>query len=402
MSPALASRQRRRIIDDASQGLGMSRGAHLSIRGGRLRLINANGDEKLLETHHLDVVVIDANDRASRLFFDPSKPFDPTAGDPPLCFSDNGTGPSQNAIQPQSPTCQLCPNNVRGSDVTFSGKPTTACSNRKKLAFIVPYDPAVNVYEMQIPPGSLTGLRDYTNWLKQQASGIEGRSLDIADVVTRVSFDPDRQFVMKFTAVGYADDDYTLKVIDYIDANKLSDVAVGRNDVACDPEQVKVMLAGGGQRQALAAPAAEPRDQNFGSLPPRTMPQRIAQEHPVERQAVNEPGPAQEAPKPTRSRAKPKEDAAAANGGAAPFMAPARSGPAADAPSSRQEPTSTALRTAPSGAADDGIPSFLRRTSEAPAPSAPTPRFGVGNAPKPPGPILDAVNAAMNLPTRRG
>ena len=42
------------------------------------------------------------------------------------------------------------------------------------------------------------------------------------------------------------------------------------------------------------------------------------------------------------------------------------------------------------------------KAPEAPAPAAPTPRFGVGKAPTPPGPILDAVNQAMSLPTRRG
>ena len=378
MSPALASRQRRRIIDDAAQGLGVARGAHLSTRGGRLRLINANDVETLVPNHHLDVVVVDANDRASRIYFDLAKPFDPLNPEPPLCFSDNGTGPSTLAMQPQAPTCQACSHNVRGSDTTFTGKPTTACSNRKKLAFIVPDDPAVNVYEMQIPPGSLTGLRDYTNWLKQQSSGIQGRQLDIADVVTRVEFDPDRQFVMTFKAVGYADDDYTLKVIDYIDAEKLSDVAVGRNDVAIEPSTFR--LAAPAQRPALAAPEQKPA-QDFGSLPPRGAPAQL--EAPA--------AAAQEAPKPRAPR-KPKEDAPASNG-AAPFMASATKA-ATTGPSAVAE-TGTASRS------DDGIPSFLRRSGEAPAPSAPTPRFGVGQAPTPPGPILDAVNAAMGLPSRR-
>src|SRR5229473_3034320 len=264
MSPALASRQRRRIIDDASEGLGIARGAHLSIRGGRFRLIDAKGVEVLVPTHFVDMVVVDASDRASRIYFE--GPYDPATDAPPVCFSDNGTGPSTMAMAPQAPTCQVCSHNIRGSDTTFSGKPTTACSNRKKLAFIVPGDPAVNVYEMQIPPGSLSNLRDYTNWLKQQASGIEGRQLDIADVVTRVEFDPNRQFVMKFQATEYADDEYTLKVIDHVDANKLSDIAVGRDDVACDPEQVRQLA--GATRQQLPPPIVIMKKpaQSFGTL----------------------------------------------------------------------------------------------------------------------------------------
>ena len=381
MSPALASRQRRRIIDDASQGLGMSRGAHLSIRGGRFRLIDANSNETLVPNHFLDVVIVDASDRASRIYFEGA--FDPTSDVPPTCFSDNGTGPSTMAMVPQGPTCLACRHNERGGATTFTGKPTTACSSRKKLAFIVPGDPAVNVYEMQVPPGSLSNMRDYTKWLGQQASGIEGRQLDIADVVTRIEFDPDKQFVMTFKATEYADDDHTLKVIDYIDANKLSDAAVGRNDVACDPEQVKAMIAAGGQRAQLAPPAAETREQSFGTLPPRAAQGQLSQQA----NGINQPGPAQEAAPKRTPKPKP---APAQNGGTAPFMASAV--PAANPP-----PATTT--TAP---ADDGIPSFLRRSSEAPAPSAPTPRFGVGNAPTPPPAILDAVNQAMNLPTRRG
>jgi hypothetical protein len=387
MSSALASRQRRRIIDDASQGLGMSRGAHLSIRGGRFRLIDANGNEILVPGHFIDMVVVDASDRASRLYY--AGPFDPTMTEPPTCFSDNGTGPSTMAMEPQAPSCVACPHNRRGSDTTFSGKPTTACSNRKKLAFIVPGDPAVNVYEMQIPPGSLSNLRDYTNWLKQQASGIEGRQLDIADVVTRVEFDPDKQFVMTFKATEYADDDHTLKVIDYIDANKLSDVAVGRNDAACDPEQVRAVLGAPPVKQIVATPQ-QLREQNFGTLPPRGAgAQGVGQ--PAQIEAQPEPT----APKP-RSRAKPAP-ASVQNGGAqsAPFMAPAvRTGPAAAAQSLEPPPAQK----------NDGmpdVPAFLRRSSEAPAPAANTPRFGVGQAPKPPAEIQDAVNQAMGLSTRR-
>src|SRR5229473_5058789 len=393
MSPALASRQRRRIIDDASEGLGIARGAHLSIRGGRFRLIDAKGVEVLVPTHFVDMVVVDASDRASRIYFE--GPYDPATDAPPVCFSDNGTGPSTMAMAPQAPTCQVCSHNIRGSDTTFSGKPTTACSNRKKLAFIVPGDPAVNVYEMQIPPGSLSNLRDYTNWLKQQASGIEGRQLDIADVVTRVEFDPNRQFVMKFQATEYADDEYTLKVIDYIDANKLSDIAVGRNDVACDPKQVRAIAAAPTQRQL--ADGGKP-EHNFGTLPPRGAP--VHQQNVIPGPPQNQAPPLDNHPVPPKPAGRKKPaPAPVQNGGAAPFMAPAAGRGELEAPRSAAPTRSVAaLPTAASPSdADDSIPSFLRRSSEAPAPAASTPRFGVGKAPTLPGPILDEVNRAMNL-----
>lgn len=379
---ALASRQRRSVIDDATTGLGSSRGAHLSIRGGRFRLVSATGVETPMETHFIDAIVVDANDKPARVYFEGA--FDPTADIPPACFSDNGTGPSSQAMQPQAPTCAVCPRNIRGSDTTFTGKPTTACDNRKKVAIIIPNDPAVNVYEFQIPPGSLSNLRAYGAWLGQQASGVAGRKMDIADVVTRISFDPDRQFVMQFQAVAFADDERTIQLIDYIDANKLSDAAVGRNDVACDPEAVKLMLAGAARPAALPAPAAQaaPQSQQF-SLPPRTAPAQIEQQAP---------------PAAPAGRGRKKADTPPAGAGpAAPFMAPA----VGSAPTAVRE-AAHATATFPSNGDGMGIPDFLKRANESP-PSAPTapPRFGVGAAPTPPPAIQAALDQAMNLPTRR-
>src|SRR5260221_12821306 len=271
LSPALANRQRRSIIDDATTGLGMTRGPHISIKGNRFRLVNEAGQEFLVPTTHLDVVVVDANVKTSKIFY--AGDYDPSGNNdvPPTCFSDNGTGPSTLSMVPQAPTCAVCPMNVVGSDQSkFTGKNIKACSDRKKLAVIIPDDPAVTVYELQIPPGSLSNMRAYGSWLGQQASGIQGRKLDIADMVTRIDFDADKTGVMKFSAVAFADDDRTIQLIDYIDQNKLADVAVGRNDVAHDPAMVQQMISGGRPTAHIAAPA--PAQPAQFTLPPPTAP----------------------------------------------------------------------------------------------------------------------------------
>ena len=283
------------------------------------------------------------------------------------------------AVQANGNTYQIVPGLLGANAVYFL---QTAGGQNFDSHLWTPYISGGYAASTYVPPGSLTNLRDYTGWLAQQSSGVEGRQLDIADVVTRVEFDPDKQFVMKFSAVEYADDEYTLKVIDYIDANKLSDVAVGRNDVACDPDQVR-QIAAAAPRPQIAPPAAAQERPEFGALPPRTAPARIEQ-------ATNQPGPAQEATPPKPRVRTPKPPAANGSAATAPFMAPA-------AQVSRPTPEAPAATSSM-----PEIPAFLRRTSEAPAPAAPTPRFGVGKAPTPPGPILDAVNQAMSLPTRRG
>lgn len=367
-SQALASRARRRVIDDATQGLGSTRGAHLSIRGGRFRLINANGMEKLVETHFIDTIIIDANDKPARVYFEGA--FDPAADLPPTCYSDNGSGPSNNAMAPQAPTCAECQWAMRGTKTTFTGKPAAACESRKKLAFIIPDDSALNVYEFQIPPGSITNFRKYCDWLSQQDSGM-GRPLDVADVVTRVSFDRDKQFVMVFEAKEFADDDRTLQVIQHIDENHLSDVAVGRNDVACPPDRVRAMMAGRALETAVPAPQV---GQTRSEVP-------AAQSRPAL--------------------------AAAHDNGAARALTPRKPrspGQALPGPAVAAAPVAAEARKQGQEAAQTGdIPDFLKRKNTAPEPGGVTaaPRFGVGEANPPPTEISEALSKAMALGTRR-
>lgn len=395
----LASRRRRSITDAAVAGIGSSRGAHISIKGGRFRLINAAGDEAMVPTHYLDVVVVDANGNTSKVFF---PEYVPGSEDPPICFSDNGTGPSTQAMEPQSPTCAPCPWNARGSDTTFSGRPTKACQDRKKFAVITPDDPNVTVYEFQVPPGSITNLRACVDWLKQQPAPAElGRKLDLADVVMRIEWDVDKQFTMKFSVVGLADDDRTVQVIDYIDANALADLAVGRNDVAWDPEAMKLRLASvqmpalappAQQAPAQQAPAQQAPQQAGFTLPPQAPPQQLAP-----------PPPPQGAPAAPRPRGRPRGQltstagapAQAAPTAAAPFMAPAA--PPAPAPAAAP-PQAPAL---PAAGADLNIPPFLRRAPENAPPSVPDRAGTVAAPPAPPPNVSAALGAAMQLASRR-
>src|SRR5882757_2769199 len=93
----LLKRQSRATTEDMVSGIASSVPAHLSIKDNRFTLVDAAGNEKLSPTHHLDVCVIGSNNNVSRMFFDPAKKYDPKGADnsPPLCFSDNGTGPSK-------------------------------------------------------------------------------------------------------------------------------------------------------------------------------------------------------------------------------------------------------------------------------------------------------------------
>lgn len=393
---------RRRLLDDVSHGLGITRPPHISIRGGRFTFVTAAGD-RLCPTHHLDIVVVDGNKFDARVFFEGD--FDPQSMDtPPLCFSDNGVGPSKDAIEPQAPTCQQCQWNVRGTDYTFSGKATTACTKRKKLAVIEDQSPDLTIYEFAITPGSLSNFRAYTDWLGKQAHPREARQCDICDVVTRVEWDTTKQFVMKFSCVAWADDEVTLQKVEHIFQNNLGAIACGRLDVAIDPAMFSALPRPAAQ---LALPQS---DQQMLSpvghqLPPPRQQFTQSQQIPYQTQA----GPAQQAPTPPKPRARRGANNALPppNAGqmTAPFMAPAAdAGQAAAAQSPAQQSAPTPMQQVQDAERTGDIPDFLRRQqSQQPAAQQPTPaRFGIAQAPPPPAAIQDAVQQAMSLPSRRG
>ena len=417
---ALANRQRRvSVSDDATQGLGISRGAHCSIRAARFRLIDANGVETLIPNLYLDVVIIRANPKDSKLYF--QGPYNPDSGDPPACYSDNGIGPSSNALQPQSPLCSSCPHNQMNSKINpQTGKGSKACSDRKKLAFIIPGDSTVNVFELQVPPDSLGNLKAYAKFLSSQATG--GRKADIGDMITRLTFDSEASHPkLKFEPVGWADDTYTLEMIDYIYDQGLDVAAVGLHDVPADPELVKQAM-GLRAQYAQLAPQQEGQHDLMGraaqmmgdqrqaaqfQLPPRQEAQgqfqsQLRQEGqqgvnswPPAQQAAQAPASVQEAPKSRGRPRKPQEQISAPAAAPTPqFQPPAPAAPVAAAP----------------GMPD--IPEFLRRPAvnaappvSPPQPAQPqpplNPQFGMAAAPPPPPQVQEALQAAMRMPPRR-
>jgi len=422
----LASRQRRvSVSEDATQGLGISRGAHCSIRAARFRLIDANGVETLVPNLYLDVVIIRANPKDSKLYFEGS--YNPDSGDPPACYSDNGIGPSLNALRPQSPLCSTCPHNQMNSKINpQTGKGSKACSDRKKLAFIIPGNSAVNVYELQVPPDSLKAMKDYAKFLSQQATGGQ-RKVDIGDMITRLSFDDKASHPrLKFEPVGWADDAYTLQMIDYIYDQQLDVAAVGLNDVPADPEIVKQAIGLRAQYAQLApqaapnpypqlnamgaqapGPQAQPPGLQVGIHPgpafnPGNMPVRkegnsfapMQHQPQVVPNVLTQTAPVQEAPKRSGRPKKQPEQLAAPPTTQAPQFSP---------------PTPAAPVAASPGMPD--IPEFLRRPAVNAAPPvspqpvqpqpAVSPQYGMAGAPPPPPQVAEALQAAMRMPPRR-
>src|SRR3974390_1585002 len=231
--PAWWNKRSTSDTSDFLSGIGSALPPHLSIGMNRFTLVDSAGNERP-PVMSIDVCIIAANPYKSQIYYDPNTPFDPSGAtnSPPLCWSDNGTGPSRNAAQPQSQTCVSCAKYVWGSAQSrMTGRDIPACQQSKKVAFLVPSDADDILYMFKVPPASLKNLTAYVKTLEGNKVG--GRSVSPADVVTRLEFAS--QGVIKFTPVGLIDEDMFNRSERYYTQQDVIAQITGRDDVARDP-----------------------------------------------------------------------------------------------------------------------------------------------------------------------
>jgi hypothetical protein len=239
----------------ASTGLNTGGGGHprISIKQSRWRLQAPQGDEVLVPTLHLDVIIVDANPHGLSKVFYESK-YDPTGEDlAPTCYSDNGIGPSSRAAKPQCGKCAACPHNVWGSKISeISGKGTKACSDVKKIAVLVADNADGPVFELRIPPASLKNFGLYVDSLNK-------RGIPAAAIVTQLTFDPNASHpLIIFTPTSWVTAEQSVIVTEIVGTEEV-DVCTGKNDVAIDPAKVAPGAAAAKYEQAAAlAPTPAP------------------------------------------------------------------------------------------------------------------------------------------------
>ena len=196
-------RDRRGLTETAATGLGGLMPPHVSIKGNRFALVDAGGGRFPLQTMYLDCIVIDINPNICKTYWGPD-PYQDGDDQPPLCFSDNGVGPSAQSTEPQSRTCAECEHNAWGSATNEqTGKNRKACSDRRKAAVVVLNDQSGLCYQLQIPPASLKPFLKYSGQLQaMNAPGLD-RKADMDDVVTRIAFADNKNGELQFEAVAW-------------------------------------------------------------------------------------------------------------------------------------------------------------------------------------------------------
>ena len=225
--------QTRDIGAALSANLGTTMPPHVSIAGGRFTLVDASNNELPGAWFDqrigvfIDACIIDVNEHLSRVYF--AGAYDPNAeGVRPDCFSDNGVGPSLTESAPQALSCTPDPTGqfgckwaVWGSKISQLGKKIPACSQKQKVALLIP---GYNiVFLLAIPPNSHGPLREYTEHCK-------GHGINMADVLTRIYFKADEVGTLCFQGLAYIDEP-TAELRQAAWNEKKTDSLVGRTDV---------------------------------------------------------------------------------------------------------------------------------------------------------------------------
>lgn len=247
-------------FDDFIGGLGIAQPPRISLKDDRFTLMDETGMTIAEPTLSLDVVIVSANKNASRQYYDPNKPYDPTNSEGPLCWSDNGVGPSVACSQPQAPTCASCPQAVWGSAVSkMTGKPIPACSTRKKLAVLVGgHD---GMFLLVVPPDSLGSLKQYMSALAKMPASPE-------ELVTRIKME-NKQLV--FEAVDWVPESFMAYIAEKIESDDAASI-VNRHDEARDPAEFKALGAPTAAVAQIPPPQPQPAAFPPSGAPPAPRP----------------------------------------------------------------------------------------------------------------------------------
>ena len=249
-------------------GIGTAQPPRISLKDDRFTLVMPNGGlhPSVQPSLTIDVVVVGGNPSASRVYYDAA--YDAADAAAPICWSDNGVGPSVGAGTPQSQTCDQCQWAVWGSKISANGSKIPACSTVKKVAVLVA-GAGETVFLLSIPPGSLKPWRGFLAHLDTLGASIDELAVRLSLNDKTLGFEP----VDFLPEAAYQ---FAQKVI----ASPEPDVVCGVKDKPRDlalPAPAVTPALGFGAASAGAASFA-PAPQPAPAPPPETPEQREARE----------------------------------------------------------------------------------------------------------------------------
>lgn len=232
----------------AGGGGGAGGGKRISIKGGVFRLMSAGKEVAAIDERFLDVVIVKAAPKVSRIFY--AAKYDAETAAQPDCWSPDGDKPDAKSANKQSATCESCPQNIAGSG---NGQ-SRACRYQQRLAVVLANNIEGDVMQLALPATSIFGKEEGENRpLQAYARWLVAQSVDPSMVVTRMKFDTKAEAPkIHFKAMRWLTDDEFTQAGDQgktEDASKAVTMSVGAVDNAKPADALK-----GAAPKAKAAP----------------------------------------------------------------------------------------------------------------------------------------------------
>lgn len=256
-------------------------GKRISIKGGVFRLLSNGKEVASIEDRHLDVVIVKAAPKVSRVFY--AKTYDSDAVTGPDCWSPDGEAPSPDSANKQASRCSECPQNIAGSGQGNS----RACRYQHRLAVVLADSVEGDVLQLALPATSIFGdaqgdnrpLQEYARWLAAQDISPE-------TVVTRMKFDTKSESPkLFFKAMRWlSDDEYSTVEIkgESPEAKKAITMTVAKMDNVAPAK-----LEGKPPVKALAKPEVQEEEEEAPAPAPKA--KKAAKPAPAPAEEVDEP-----------------------------------------------------------------------------------------------------------------
>jgi len=168
----------------AVAGGGLAASKRISIKGGVFRLLAGGKEVASIEDRHLDVVIVKAAPKVSRVFYAAAYDGDKIAG--PDCWSNDGEMPDASIKEPQGSSCAKCPQNIAGSGNGNS----RACRFQQRLAVVLENDMNGEIMQLTLPATSIFGKEEGDKRpLQAYARYLAAQNINPETLVTQLRFD---------------------------------------------------------------------------------------------------------------------------------------------------------------------------------------------------------------------
>ena len=208
----------------------------------------------------LEAVIMLANPALNKVYYPDG--YEEGSTERPLCHSDDGVLPSNDAQEKQSKTCGACPHNEWGSKISDTGSRGKACADSRRMAIASPDDLDTPML-LRCPAASLKTLLAYGQQLDK-------RGWPYYALVTRIGFDSSLAYpALTFTPERWLSDAELAEV----EAKQKDDLVLTITALRPQPAQATAPAAQPEEDDAFArmeraaAPPSEPARSEYGAAP---------------------------------------------------------------------------------------------------------------------------------------